>query len=628
MKHIILGTAGHVDHGKTTLVKRLTGVDTDRLKEEKARGITIELGFAPFTLPNGQHMGIVDVPGHEKFVKNMLSGSTGIDLVLFVIAADEGVMPQTREHMDILRLLHVNTGVVALTKIDMVDPEWLELVREDTAAFVAESPLAGAKILEVSAVTGEGIDALIAELERLGEKIQARSVQGGCRLAIDRVFTLSGFGTVVTGTMWRGTIRTGQTVEVFPAELKARVRSLQVHGEKRSEASAGERVAVNLVGLEKSQVERGSWLSEPDALHNTFRLDVRLELLPSAPELEQRTRVHVHHGTEEVLARVNLLDRDTLLPGETCFAQLELESPLCPLAGDRVVLRFYSPVFTIGGGVVLDPDARKHKRFSESVTERLDALMSNDPGQVLLASMDQDNSPWPVARGAACLDVDESEVRKIMDPLLESGELLSLSEGLYISRSSWERLCVSLRAWLEDYCSRFPLRQGAPAADALNAVCRSLTTSALRALTLQLESAPELELRDGLLCIRGYRPTLDPKLAGRMDAVRKALNASPLSPPAWSEITPWPDMSAKDRSELLLWFVRQGEVIKAADDVVFPAAALRAAEQTLRAATGESFTLAEARDALNTSRKYTLYILDWLCGEGKILRNGDLRIWK
>ena len=249
--------------------------------------------------------------------------------------------------------------------------------------------------------------------------------------------------------MWRGTIRTGQTVEVFPAELKARVRSLQVHGEKRSEASAGERVAVNLVGLEKSQVERGSWLSEPDALHNTFRLDVRLELLPSAPELEQRTRVHVHHGTEEVLARVNLLDRDTLLPGETCFAQLELESPLCPLAGDRVVLRFYSPVFTIGGGVVLDPDARKHKRFSESVTERLDALMSNDPGQVLLASMDQDNSPWPVARGAACLDVDESEVRKIMDPLLESGELLSLSEGLYISRSSWERLCVSLRAWLE-----------------------------------------------------------------------------------------------------------------------------------------------------------------------------------
>lgn len=537
-------------------------------------------------------------------------------------------MPQTREHMDILRLLHVNTGVVALTKIDMVDPEWLELVREDVASFVAESPLAGAKILEVSAVTGEGVDALVAELERLGEQIQARSTQGGCRLAIDRVFTLSGFGTVVTGTLWRGVIRTGQTVEVFPAELKARVRSLQVHGEKRSEASAGERVAVNLVGLEKSQVERGSWLSEPGALHNTFRLDIRLELLPSAPELAQRTRVHVHHGTVEVLARVNLLDRDTLLPGETCFAQLELESPLCPLAGDRVVLRFYSPMFTIGGGVVLDPDARKHKRFSESVTERLGALMSSDPGQVLLASVNLDNSPWSVARAAACLDLDAAEAQKVMDPLLESGELLSLSEGSYISRTAWERLCASLHTWLEQYCGKYPLRQGVPVADALNAVCHALTTSDLRALTLQLENAPDLELRDGLLCIRGYRPTLDPKLESRIDLVRKALNASPLSPPAWSEVTPWPDMSAKDRSELLLWFIRRGEVIKAADDVVFPAPAMRSAEQTLRAATGESFTLAEARDALSTSRKYAMYILDWLCAEGKILRDGDLRIWK
>lgn len=628
MKNIILGTAGHVDHGKTTLVKRLTGVDTDRLKEEKDRGITIELGFAPLELPSGQHVGIVDVPGHEKFIKNMLSGSTGIDFALFVIAADEGVMPQTREHMDILRLLHVHRGVVALTKIDMADEEWLELVREDVRAFIDKSPLAGAKICEVSAVTGEGIPELLQELDRVCTEVTERSALGSCRLAIDRVFTLSGFGTVVTGTMWKGKIKLGQTVELFPSEKQARVRTIQVHGEKRTAAFAGERVAVNLTGVDKSEISRGSWLTLPGALTNSFRLDVELELLESAPPLEHRCRVHIHHGTSEALARVNLLDRETLNPGEKAPAQLELEEPLCPQPGDRFVIRFYSPVFTIGGGTVLDPAAKKHKRFDEAELERLAALTADDPGKVLLAAMQKEHRFWTAAQMARFLETDDASVQELSERLCSEGGLLAFPDGAFLAEASFRKKSDELIRMVEEYCAAYPLRPGLPAEDAWAKIYPGISQNLIRGLTERPEGDDRLENRNGLLCPKGYRVNMDSRLQKHVEELRGIYTDAELAPPAWSEATAWNDMQPKERAELLLWFIRGGEMIKIAEDIVFSRIALENAAALLREKTGDTFTLAEARDILGTSRKYAIYILDWLSAGGQILRDGDDRKWK
>ena len=355
MKRIIIGTAGHIDHGKTSLVKALTGVDADRLKEEKERGITIDIGFADLTVGE-THFGFVDVPGHERFVKNMLAGAHGIDLVMLVVAADEGVMPQTREHFDICRLLEVKAGLVAITKTDMVEPEFAELVEAEVAEYVAGSFLDGAPILRVSSRTGEGIEALKKALAKLAAGVAERDEEAVARLPIDRVFTIKGFGTVVTGTLIAGRIRTGDELELLPSPgLRTRARSLQVHGRATQEARAGERTAVNIQGVDLDQAVRGQVLAPAGRLWASSMLDVRLRMLASAPRpLRTRSRVHLHHGTAEALARVVLLGRTELAPGETCFAQLRLEAPVLALPADHFILRSFSPTVTIGGGVVVD----------------------------------------------------------------------------------------------------------------------------------------------------------------------------------------------------------------------------------------------------------------------------------
>lgn len=626
MKHIIMGTAGHVDHGKTTLVKRLTGVDTDRLKEEKQRGITIELGFAPLHLSDGQCIGIVDVPGHEKFIRNMLSGSTGIDFVLFVIAANEGVMPQTREHMDILRLLGVQNGVVALTKIDMVDPEWLELVREDVRDFLAESPLAGAKICEVSAVTGQGIPELMQEIEAVAAQVADRSSRGAARLPIDRVFSLSGFGTIVTGTLWKGTIELGQSMELFPSRQSVRVRSIQVHGEKRAAASAGERVAVNLTGVQKQEIPHGSWLSVAGALSNQYLIDIRLELLKSAPPLEHRARVHVHHGTNEVLAKVSLLDRDVLLPGESGFAQLELEEPLCPLQGDRVILRFYSPVYTIGGGVVLNPNARKHKRLDAKELEHLAALSSSDPCQRLLSAAEKSIRVWSTADITAFFSGDAPMAETSAQQLAADGSLVPLGSADYIAASALEELKTQALERLRAYCAAYPLRPGMQPGELWSALkLPGIAPEARPLLEAALRADSRFAAADGVLCPAGYVPAPDARTEKCIQDIRRALESAGRMPPAWSSLTA--GMKPKDSSELLLWFLRRGELARIEDDVVYPTAVLTDAETALRESTGSSFTLSEARDALGISRKYAIYILDWLADNGRLRRDGDDRRW-
>jgi len=368
MKQIILGTAGHIDHGKTTLIKSLTGVDLDRLKEEKERGITIQLGFTSLPLPSGQILGIVDVPGHEKFVRNMVAGVGGIDIVLFTIAADEGIMPQTREHLDICRLLKIKRGIIAVTKTDLVDDEWLQMVKDEVQEFVQGSFLENAATIPISSTTGQGIPSLLTALDTIAQEVEERTKEGIFRLPIDRIFTMKGFGTVVTGTLIAGTISIGDNTEILPEKITARVRGVQVHNQQVEKASAGLRTAINLQGVDKDSLARGSVLVPPRTIIPTSSIDVRLEHLPNAPKpLKNRSRIRFHSGTSEVLARPIFLDQDELPPGKSSFAQLKFEKPIVILPRDKFVIRSYSPIFTIAGGEVLDEVLISYSLYPEQV---------------------------------------------------------------------------------------------------------------------------------------------------------------------------------------------------------------------------------------------------------------------
>ncbi|MCL5982600.1 MAG: selenocysteine-specific translation elongation factor, partial [Firmicutes bacterium] len=386
MSHVIVGTAGHVDHGKTALIKALTGVDTDRLREEQERGISIELGFAPFKLPSGRLAGVVDVPGHERFIHNMLAGIGGIDLVLLVVDVTEGVMPQTREHVEIMRLLQIARGLVVLTKVDLAeDREWLDLVEEEVRESLSGTFLAEAPFFRVSALTGAGLAELLAAIDKLTGEMPARDSAAPLRLPVDRVFSMPGFGTIVTGTLMAGRIAVGMNVEILPLGRKARVRQLQVHGEAAVEAVAGQRAAVNLSGVEKEALERGSVLAMPGFLMAASVLDARLFLLAGTKKvLKNMSRVHVYLGTGRAVGRVVLLDCEELPPGGEALVQLRLEKELVAHRGDRYIIRSFSPMTTIGGGVVLEASTRRQKRFRPEVLEGLAELEKGDPAAPLL----------------------------------------------------------------------------------------------------------------------------------------------------------------------------------------------------------------------------------------------------
>ena len=381
MPSLVLGTAGHIDHGKSALVKALTGTDPDRLPEEKERGVTIELGFARLDLPSGRTMGVVDVPGHEKFVRQMVAGATGIDVVLLVVAADDGVMPQTREHLAIIDLLGISRGVVAITKCDLVDDEWVALVRADVERLLATTSIAGAPIVAVSAKTGAGLPELLRELDRVADETPSRQANLPMRLPVDRVFTIAGAGTVVTGTMWSGTAKRDDAVEVYPSGVRGRVRGVQVHGESVERAQAGQRVAVNIAGVEREQIARGDVIAEPGSLRSpiaSMRASRTSACLARRSPLRAALGSHVDHGTREVLGRVLLMDREQLLPGESGFAQVRLEEPLMPRYDDRFIVRSYSPVYTVGGGVVLDALPARRTQLAAHERELLEALVAHD----------------------------------------------------------------------------------------------------------------------------------------------------------------------------------------------------------------------------------------------------------
>ncbi len=458
----IIGTAGHIDHGKTLLVKLLTGVDTDRLKEEKKRGISIELGFASITLPSGRRCGVVDVPGHERFIRNMLAGAGGIDLILFVIAADEGVMPQTREHLDILELLGVSQGVVALTKIDMVDADWLELVTSEIRDYLGKTVLRGAPVVPVSSMTGEGKDTLLRELDAQLDKLE--QIQRGrfCRLPIDRVFSIEGFGTVVTGTLWGGRLSEGMRVHVQPRKIETRIKALEVHGQRVPEAQPGQRVAVCLHSVSRDAVERGDWLVLEEDLEPVQKIDVRLRVLSGAAKpLENRTRIRFYLGASEVMGRVVLLDTDELAPGKEGLAQIQLEAQTVAERGDHFVLRTYSPMRTIGGGRVLDVSGSRRRRFRQ---EDLEALRVAEEG-----SLDDRVVARIQARGGLGLLEPEltqqlgqppAEIHAAVTALLADGRLQQVGRNRLTTRESLEESGERIARTILDLERAQPLRFG------------------------------------------------------------------------------------------------------------------------------------------------------------------------
>ena len=623
MENSIIGTAGHVDHGKTMLIQALTGIDTDRLQEEKKRGITIELGFAYLDFPNGQRVGIIDVPGHEKFIRNMLAGAGGVDFALLVVAADEGFMPQTVEHLDILCLLGLQDGLVVITKTDMVDAEMLAMVQADVEAHVQGTFLEGKPILPVSALTGAGIPQLRALLQERLQQAPVKNLRKPFRLPVDRVFSVDGFGTVVTGTLVEGQIEENDEAQLYPSGLRAKVRNLQVHGQTVPQARAGQRVAVNLVGLKKSDIQRGDTLACTGSLENSWMLDVRLEALAdSCRQILNHSQVHLYHGARVLLAKVVLLDRDQLVPGESAYAQLRLQEPLAARAGDRFVIRFYSPLETIGGGIVLDPNPPRHKRQDAAVLTALQVREAGSLAERLLQRI--------VESGTACISrseladqfsLSQAELIPELQTLLEEGQVVEW-EGRLLALVVADQLWPRLENLLLSYHRQNPLQKGMRREE----LRQKFPAEGL--LTLFLCEG-RLQENGGRIALSGFLPRFSPKQEEMRAKLGKLFAEAGLEVPSIEEIYRYFAKEKELCRQVLGAMIESGELMLLNPQLVYPAARYEQVLTKTQAFFKEntSLTLAQFRDLLGTSRKYALAILEHFDREKRTKKIGDSRVW-
>ncbi|MFO7916681.1 MAG: selenocysteine-specific translation elongation factor [Anaerolineae bacterium] len=629
----VIGTAGHVDHGKSMLVRALTGMDPDRLDEEHEREMSIDLGFAWFTLPSGRETSIVDVPGHEDFIKNMLAGVGGIDVALLVVAADESVMPQTREHLAILDLLGVSQGVVALTKIDLVeDPEWLELVREDVRGELQGTALSDVAIIPVSSVTKKGIPELAAELDRLLENADPPRDIGKPRLSIDRAFTISGFGTIVTGTLLDGRLRVDDEVEIVPGELFARVRGLQTHKVDIEEALPGTRVAVNLSGVSAEALSRGQVLAYPGWLDSTTLLDAYLRLLPNAPwSLEHDDIADFYSGAARVQCHVRLLNSDLLSPGEEGWVQFRLSEPVAVLRGDRHIVRSPSPSLTLGGGRVLltQPD-RRYRRFQPDRLQQFEALYEGDPQDMLFYLLRQE-TVCRVAELFRRSRLPKETAAEGLSRLLASGRALDLaaeqagaesvsSENLLMTRERWEDLLDRLEDMLTHYHERFPLRLGMPREEVKSRL--HLGEAAFDGFLRRAVEEQKVETTPTTVRLPDHRVVLSPQQEQEVEEVLAAFEEQPFTPPSLNQVE---DALGP---ELLQYLIDRGELIKVSDSVAFHAEAYAEMRECLIAylQEHESVAVAEVRDMFDSSRRYALGFLESMDRAGITKRLGDVRI--
>lgn len=631
MKNYIIGTAGHVDHGKTMLIKALTGIDTDRLKEEKKRGITIELGFAHITLPHGEEAGIIDVPGHEKFVKNMLAGAGGIDLVLLVVAADEGFMPQTREHLGILSLLGIQNGIIVLTKTDMVDEEWLEVVKEDIRSEVQGSFLADAPIVPVSAYTGDGIEGLRLLIEEKLQAVQQKNTSKPFRIPVDRVFSVDGFGTVITGTLIEGTVTEGDEVMIYPGEKLTKVRNLQVHNQTVSTAYAGQRVAVNLANIKKSEVERGDTLAVPGSMQNSLMLDVKLSILKECQrEIESGSRLHLYLGSRDVLCKLVLLDdREQLTAQESGYAQLRLTDPIAVKRGDHFVVRFYSPIETVGGGVVLDPAPERHKRSDPAVLESL-AIKEKGSLEDTIRQAVLEGSPKfrPLDAVRESLDIPQEEFAAQVKLLEEAGELIPITGKLDLHRDYLATLQGQLTRILEEYHKSNPLQAGMRKDELRSRFLPGREIALCDKILDWMEGQGHIRYAGQKVALSTFTVSYSESHKRLSDKIEKIYLDSGLASPAIDEVAKQFAKEKETFKQVMEALQDDGTVIALSPQIAIHRNYYDqafAAFQKLLEANGQ-VSLGEFRDAIETSRKYAVALLEYWDRKGITKKVGDARV--
>lgn len=633
-KNIVIGTSGHVDHGKTTLVKALTGVDADRLLEEKTRGITIDLGFAQLILPGGLSTALIDVPGHERFIKNMLAGAAGIDLALLIIAADEGVMPQTREHLDIMRLLEIKDLIVVITKIDLADTDILDLVEDETRDLLRDTFYNEAPVVKVSANTGQGIDRLLQVIEERVEMLHPRGAENTfSRLPIDRVFSVQGFGTVATGTLFNGEINLGDILEAPARGIRGRVRNLQIHGSQVSSVCAGQRVAINLAGLDRNDLKRGDVLASPGVLSATERIDVSCHLLMTAPELKTQTRVRFFQGTRETLGRITFFDRASLKPGEEAFMQIALEEPIIVVRGDTYIIRSYSPLYTIGGGRIIEPHAQKHRKKDTGLMEELVIKAEGNKTKLAYQYLVKAQRIVLTEQVSVYLGVDQINAEKILNELKAEDKLIAFEfseqETGFIAISVLEAWKKIISREIQTFLKDAPLSQGLDKEVLRGQAFPKLTDREYGALLTFLAKNRDVQIIEGhFLQPWGYQRNEKSGIYLKAEEAGSIYDSSGWQVPSWDTVKEQIKVDEKSGRQILQYLIRNERLIQLDNNLYVSIKAAEEGKRRLEEWLQEQgeLTVAQARDVLGSSRKTTVPFLEYLDGKKVTARVGDKRV--
>ena len=619
MKNIIVGTAGHIDHGKTTLIKALTGRNTDRWEEEQRRGITIDLGFTYFDLKNGDRVGIIDVPGHEKFINNMVAGVVGMDLVLLVVAADEGIMPQTREHMDILGLLGIKKSILVINKCDLVDEEWLELVEEEIQEELEGTFLEGAPVVKVSAATGQGLDELTDTIQQLmSDEVVAKDTQTIPRLPIDRAFTLSGFGTIITGTLISGTITREDVLEMYPIGKECKIRNIQVHGQNQDKCYAGQRVAINLSNVKKKEIRRGCVLAPKNSMKNTDLLDVKLKVLEDSMRiLTNHERLHLYTGTSEILCRAVLLDKEQIGPGEEGLVQLRLEEEIAVKRGDRFVVRFYSPMETIGGGIVLEPNPVRKKRFDAQAIEELKKKESGSLGDVMeLQIKEHGDTMITLAELAKVMAHSVDELKEYLEELEESGTIFvfPMKKDTYLwHRDSEFAVRQKIEETLQKYHSEHPYRYGMKKAEIHNTFLKKIKPNIFDAYIERMTGENGYGRREEYLSLPGYEVPKDAMYLQTEKLIEDTFEKAGYDFVRFSEID-FGKIPRQTAEDVVLMMIDEGKVIRINEEMFTMKHLMDEAKEKIQNHLKEEnlITIAQVRDMFSTSRKSAKPILEYM----------------
>ena len=619
MKNIIVGTAGHIDHGKTTLIKALTGRNTDRWEEEQRRGITIDLGFTYFDLKNGDRVGIIDVPGHEKFINNMVAGVVGMDLVLLVVAADEGIMPQTREHMDILGLLGIKKSILVINKCDLVDEEWLELVEEEIQEELEGTFLEGAPVVKVSAATGQGLDELTDTIQQLmSDEVVAKDTQTIPRLPIDRVFTLSGFGTIITGTLISGTITKEDVLEMYPIGKECKIRNIQVHGQNQDKCYAGQRVAINLSNVKKKEIRRGCVLAPKNSMKNTDLLDVKLTVLEDSMRiLTNHERLHLYTGTSEILCRAVLLDKEQIGPGEEGLVQLRLEEEIAVKRGDRFVVRFYSPMETIGGGIVLEPNPVRKKRFDAQAIEELKKKESGSLGDVMeLQIKEHGDTMITLAELAKVMAHSVDELKEYLEELEESGTIFvfPMKKDTYLwHRDSEFAVRQKIEETLQKYHSEHPYRYGMKKAEIHNTFLKKIKPNIFDAYIERMTEENVYGRREEYLSLPGYEVPKDAMYLQTEKLIEDTFEKAGYDFVRFSEID-FGKIPRQTAEDVVLMMIDEGKVLRINEEMFTMKHLMDEAKEKIQNHLKEEnlITIAQVRDMFLTSRKSAKPILEYM----------------